>query len=207
NGYWSCHVPDARPGMRYRYRPDGRDQVFPDPASRYQPQGPHGPSQIIDPHAFAWSDGAWPGVARHGRVIYEMHIGTFTSEGTFCAALEKLPELAELGITVLEVMPVAEFDGAFGWGYDGVAHFAPYHHYGTPDDFRRFIDHAHGLGMAVILDVVYNHFGPSGCYHRQYADAYFSDRYECEWGEAINFDGQDAGPVREFFLANAAYWI
>lgn len=207
DGYWSCHVPEAKSGMLYRYRPDGQENMFPDPASRFQPQGPHGPSQIVDPRAFSWSDRHWQGVPRHGRVIYEMHIGTFTAEGTFLAALEKLPDLAELGITVLEVMPVAEFDGAFGWGYDGVALFAPYHHYGMPDDFRRFIDHAHELGMAVILDVVYNHFGPSGCYHRQYADAYFSDRYECEWGEAMNFDGQDAGPVREFFLANAAYWI
>ena len=206
-GYWSCHVPNAKAGMFYCFRLDGRECTFPDPASRYQPRGPHGPSQIVDPHRFEWSDQDWQGVARHGAVIYEMHIGTFTTEGSFRAAAEKLAELAALGITVLEVMPVAEFDGNFGWGYDGVALFAPYHHYGTPDDFRHFIDRAHALGMAVILDVVYNHFGPSGCYHRQYADAYFSERYECEWGDAINFDGEDAAPVREFFLSNAAYWI
>lgn len=127
--------------------------------------------------------------------------------GTFLAAADRLHELIDLGINVLEVMPVAEFDGSFGWGYDGVALFAPYHHYGTPDDFRSFVDRAHALGMGVILDVVYNHFGPSGCYHRQYADDYSTDRYECEWGDPMNFDGENAGPVREFFLANAAYWI
>ena len=145
--------------------------------------------------------------SREGQVLYEMHIGTFTQEGTFRAAAEALPALADLGITVLEVMPVAEFDGEFGWGYDGVTLFAPYHHYGSPDDFRYFVDRAHALGLAVILDVVYNHCGPSGCYLRQYAEGYFSERYECEWGDAINFDGEDAGPVREFFLSNAAYWI
>lgn len=206
-GYWSCYVPQAQAGMLYRFRLDGRDDNFPDPASRYQPQGPHGPSQIIDMQRFEWNDADWRGISRRDGVIYEMHIGTFTREGTFRAAAEKLDELAELGITVLEIMPVAEFDGSFGWGYDGVALFAPYHHYGTPEELCQLIDRAHGLGMGVILDVVYNHFGPSGCYHRQYADAYFSDGYQCEWGEALNFDGKDAGPVREFFLANAAYWI
>src|SRR5690606_25355868 len=142
-----------------------------------------------------------------GGVIYELHVGTFTGQGSFCAAAERLPDLAELGITVIEMMPVAEFDGKCGWGSDSVALFAPYPPYGTPDDLRFFINRAHALGMGVILDVVYNHFGPSGCYHRQYADAYFSERYQCEWGDAINFDGDDAGPVRHFFLANAAYWI
>lgn len=206
-GYWSAHVSGIGPGCLYGYKLDDDDKIYPDPASRYQPQGPHGLSLVVDDHRYVWNDSAWKGVSREGQVIYEMHIGSFTLEGTYRAAAQHLPDLAELGVTVIEVMPVAEFDGSFGWGYDGVALFAPYHHYGTPDDFRYFIDRAHVLGIAVILDVVYNHFGPSGCYHRLYAQAYFSDRYECEWGDALNFDGNDAGPVREFFLANAAYWI
>lgn len=206
-GYWTCHVSDAESGCLYGYRLDGSEKIYPDPASRFQPYGPHELSQVVDPNVFEWSDHEWTGVPREGCVVYELHIGTFTREGSFRTAVEKLPELAALGVTVIELMPVAEFDGRFGWGYDGVALFAPYHHYGSPDDLRYFIDRAHALDMGVILDVVYNHFGPSGCYHRQYADAYFSDRYECEWGDAVNFDGEDAGPVREFFLTNAAYWI
>ena len=136
-----------------------------------------------------------------------MHIGTFTPEGTWASAMRELPELAALGITVLEVMPVAEFPGRFGWGYDGVDFFAPTRLYGEPDDFRRFVDRAHALGMGVILDVVYNHVGPDGNYLKQFSEAYFTDRYSTDWGEAINFDGANAGPVREFFLANAGYWI
>jgi maltooligosyltrehalose trehalohydrolase len=207
NGYWNCLVTQAAPGDLYRFRLGDAPALYPDPASRFQPQGPHGPSQIVDAHGYEWADKERKGMPRHGCVVYEMHIGTFTQEGTFQAAAARLHELADLGINVLEVMPVAEFDGSFGWGYDGVALFAPYHHYGMPDDFRAFVDRAHALGMGVILDVVYNHFGPSGCYHRQYADDYFTDRYECEWGDPINFDGENAGPVRELFLANAAYWI
>lgn len=206
-GYWSAYVGHLGPGSLYGFRLDDDETIYPDPASRYQPQGPHGLSQVVDDLEYAWNDNAWKGVPSYDRVIYEMHIGSFTPEGSFRAAADKLPDLAELGITVIEVMPVAEFDGCFGWGYDGVALFAPYHHYGTPDEFRNFIDRSHTLGIAVILDVVYNHFGPSGCYHRLYADGYFSDRYECEWGDAINFDGKNSGPVREFFISNAAYWI
>lgn len=207
NGYLSCLVPAAGAGTLYRFRLDGRDCLYPDPASRYQPRGPHGPSQVIDPSSFAWSDAEWKGVFGRKQVIYEMHIGTFTPEGSFRAAAAELQELAELGITVVELMPVAEFDGGFGWGYDGVALFAPYHLYGTADDLRFFVDRAHALGIAVILDVVYNHCGPSGCYLRQFSDDYFSTRYRCEWGEALNFDGANAAPVREFFIANAGYWI
>ena len=162
---------------------------------------------MVDPRAFSWSDHAWPGVPREGQVIYEMHIGTFTAEGTWEAAIRELPALAEIGITLLEVMPVADFSGSFGWGYDGVNQFAPTRLYGPPDDFRRFVDRAHALGMGVILDVVYNHFGPDGNYLKQFAEEYFTDRYANEWGDAINFDGPGAGPVREFFLTNAAYWI
>jgi maltooligosyltrehalose trehalohydrolase len=206
DGYFSGLVPQARPGTLYRYRLDGGD-AYPDPASRYQPQGPHGPSEVVDPSAFPWTDASWPGVQLKGQVVYEMHLGTFTPEGTFAAAIKQLAALAELGITVLEVMPVAEFAGRFGWGYDGVDLFAPYHIYGPPDEFRRFVDRAHALGLGVILDVVYNHLGPDGCYLKQFAEDYFSPHYETEWGEPINFDGENAGPVREYYLANAGYWI
>ena len=136
-----------------------------------------------------------------------MHIGTLTREGTWAAAIEQLPALADVGITVLEVMPVAEFPGRFGWGYDGVDLYAPTRLYGTPDDFRRVVDRAPGLGLGVILDVVYNHLGPDGCYLGEFAKAYFTDRYKNDWGKALNFDGADAGPSREFFIANAGYWI
>jgi maltooligosyltrehalose trehalohydrolase len=204
-GYFSSIVPQAVHGTRYRFRLDGAE-AFPDPASRFQPEGPHGPSQVIDPARFHWSDAAWPGVSLRGQVMYELHTGTFTREGTWQAARRELPELARLGITAIELMPVADFPGRFGWGYDGVGWFAPAAIYGEPDDLRQFIDDAHSLGIAVILDVVYNHFGPDGNYLKQYSEAYFSSRYGNEWGEAINFDGADAGPVREFVCANAAYW-
>src|SRR5207249_4279725 len=141
------------------------------------------------------------------QVIYEMHIGTFTKEGTWAGAYELLPDLAQIGITLLEIMPVAEFPGNFGWGYDGTALFAPAHLYGTPDDFRAFVDRAHALGLAVVLDVVYNHLGPDGNYLKEFSEAYFTNRYANEWGEAVNFDGKDCQPVREFFVSNAAYWI
>ena len=204
-GYWSGFIPRARAGMQYRYRLDGGD--FPDTASRFQPDGPHGASQIIDPALFKWSDENWRGVPREGQVIYEMHIGTFTRGGTWTAAAAHLPHLAGLGVTLLEVMPVADFPGRFGWGYDGVNFFAPTRLYGEPDDFRRFVDRAHALGLGVILDVVYNHVGPDGNFMRPFAPHYFSERHKTEWGEALNFDGESSGPVRELFLANAGYWI
>ncbi|MFN0017636.1 MAG: malto-oligosyltrehalose trehalohydrolase [Pirellulaceae bacterium] len=206
NGYFAGFVPQARVGDFYRYRLDGKDE-FPDPASRFQPEGPHGPSQLVDPGAFPWRHDAWRKMTLPGQVIYEMHIGTFTSRGTWAAAAEKLPQLAELGITVMEIMPIADFPGEFGWGYDGVNMFAPSRLYGSPDDFRRFVDAAHGLDMGVILDVVYNHIGPDGNYLPQFSESYFSRSYKCDWGEALNFDDEFAGPVREFFVANAAYWI
>jgi maltooligosyltrehalose trehalohydrolase len=207
NGYASGLIDGVADGDLYRLRLDGGDALYPDPASRFQPEGPHGPSQLVDPRRFVWTDASWRGVPAGGPVIYEMHIGTFTRDGTWAAAMAELPALAELGITVLEVMPVAEFPGRFGWGYDGVDMFAPTRLYGQPDDFRRFVDGAHGLGLAVILDVVYNHFGPDGCYVREFSDTYISSTYENEWGDALNFDGPGSGPVREFFLANAACWI
>ena len=194
-------------GTNYRFRLDGAPDLYPDPVSRFQPDGPHGPSQVIDPNSCKWTDAAWSGAGLEGQVIYEMHIGTFTPEGSWEAATRELPELARLGITVLELMPVAEFPGRFGWGYDGVNLFAPTHLYGKPEDFRRFVNDSHGLGMGVILDVVYNHFGPDGNYLKAFSDAYFTDRYKNEWGEAINFDGPDSEPVRAYFLANAAYWV
>ena len=206
-GYFSGFVREARFAMGYRLRGDGGSEAWPDPASRFQPDGPHGPSEIVDPHAFRWSDAGWRGRRRDELVIYEMHIGTFTPEGTWEAAARELPALAELGITCLEVMPVADFPGRFGWGYDGVDLFAPTRLYGRPDDFREFIDRAHALGLAVILDVVYNHLGPDGNYLKQFSESYFTDRYKNEWGEAVNFDGPDSGPVREFVLANARYWV
>src|SRR6266550_2103864 len=206
-GYFSTQVAEARPGMRYRFRPDNSDQAYPDPASHFQPEGPHGPSEIIDSRVFRWTDAEWRGRRRDELVIYEMHIGTFTPDGNWQAAVGELPALAELGITCLELMPVADFPGQFGWGYDGVDLFAPTRLYGRPDEFRAFVDRAHGLGIAVILDVVYNHLGPDGNYLKCFSDSYFTDRYQNEWGEAVNFDGPDSGPVREFILANARYWI
>jgi maltooligosyltrehalose trehalohydrolase len=206
DGYHAVFVAGAGAGTRYRYRlGDGR--LAPDPASRFQPDGPHGPSEVIDPGTYRWADDGWAGVGTGRHVVYEMHIGTFTPAGTWRSALAELPRLAELGVTVLEIMPVAEFPGRFNWGYDGVAPFAPAHVYGRPDDFRAFVDGAHALGLAVILDVVYNHMGPDGCYMPVFAGAYFSDRYSTDWGDAINFDGPSSGPVRHFFLSNVEYWI
>ncbi len=206
-GYFSGAVSDAGDGSLYRFRLDGEAMLYPDPASRFQPEGPNGPSQVVDPSLFSWTDDNWRGVSLKGQIIYEMHIGTFTPGGTWVAASSELPELADAGITLLEIMPIAEFPGRFGWGYDGVDLFAPTRLYGTPDDCRRFIDRAHALGLGVILDVVYNHLGPDGNYLKQYAADYFTERYPCEWGEAINFDGANSEPVREFFISNARYWI
>jgi maltooligosyltrehalose trehalohydrolase len=198
-GYFSKLIAGARAGTRYRFRLGDGD--YPDPASRFQPDGPHGESEVVDPLAFKWRSSA-PRI--DDRIITEIHIGTFTPEGTFAAAIEKLPLLVDAGINTLEVMPIAEFPGHFGWGYDGVDLWAPARLYGTPDDVRRFVDAAHALGLAVILDVVYNHFGPDGCYVAKFTPAYFTKKYENEWGEAINFD--EPG-VRELMAENAAYWI
>lgn len=203
-GYFSGLVAEARPGMRYRIAVDSG--AFPDPASRFQPEGPHGPSQIVHSD-FKWTDGGWRGRPVKELVMYELHLGTFTREGTWRAAMEQLPELARLGITMIEMMPVADFPGAFGWGYDGVNFFAPCRLYGSPDDARAFIDRAHALGIAVIHDVVYNHFGPDGNYLREFSLDYFSKRYGNEWGEALNFDSENAHGLREMFITNARYWI
>ena len=205
-GYFSGVVREAGDRTLYRYRLDGGDS-FPDPVSRFQPEGPHGPSRVVDPGTFRWTDDGWRGLELKGQVLYELHLGTYTPEGTWEAAARELPELKALGITAVEVMPVADFPGRFGWGYDGVDLYAPCRLYGEPDDFRRFVDRAHAIGLGVILDVVYNHIGPDGAYHKQYAESYYSGRHKTEWGDALNFDGPDAGPVREFFIRNAGYWI
>lgn len=205
SGYFAGLVAQARAGVRYKLKLDG-EELCPDPASRYQPEGPHGSSEVVDADTFAWTDQNWPGIALPHQVIYEMHVGTFTQCGTWAGAMAELPALAKTGITVLELMPVAEFPGRFGWGYDGVQWFAPMHVYGKPDDFRQFVDRAHSLGMGVILDVVYNHLGPDGNYLPKFSPWYFCDK-ATDWGAAINYDGDLCGPVREFVISNAEYWI
>jgi maltooligosyltrehalose trehalohydrolase len=204
-GYFEVVHP-ASPGQRYRFRLDG-GEAFPDPCSRFQPEGPHGPSEIVDPAAFPWSDGDFPGLTIKGQVIYELHVGAYTPEGTFAALERELPALKDLGVTCLEVMPINTFPGRFNWGYDGVGLFAPCAVYGRPEEVKHFVDAAHRLGLGVILDVVYNHLGPSGNYLGQFARAYFSDRYPKEWGDPPNFDGERREPVRDFFLQNACYWV
>lgn len=207
-GYFSGLAAEAHSGDLYRLRLDGDPQLASaDPASRFQPQGPFGPSQVIDPSGFQWTDAAWPGIELAGQVIYEFHVGTFTPEGTWRAAREQLPELSRTGVTLLEMMPVADFPGDFGWGYDGVNHFAPTRLYGAPEDLRAFVDAAHAAGLGMILDVVYNHLGGVGNFLPQFSRYYASDRHKSEWGDAVNFDGPNAAPVREFVLANVRYWI
>jgi maltooligosyltrehalose trehalohydrolase len=207
DGYFSALAPTVGPGALYRFRLDGGEYLYPDPASRFQPDGPHGPSQVVDPRAYHWNDRDWRGIGPEGQVLYELHVGTFTREGTYDAAARELPVLKELGVTCIEVMPLCEFAGRWGWGYDGVDLFAPFHHYGDADALRRFIDRAHELGIAVILDLVYNHLGPDGNYLREFAEDYFDREHMTDWGEALNFDGENNAPVREFFVSNAVYWV
>ena len=204
---WFSRVVKGAPGSRYGFQLNRDPRVYPDPASRFQPDGAHGLSEVIDPFAYSWKDGSWRGLSLQGQVLYELHVGTFTAEGTWAAAARHLPRLKDLGITTIEMMPIAEFPGQFGWGYDGVCWFAPYHGYGRPDDLRRFVDDAHRHGLGVILDVVYNHLGPDGNYLGAFARDYFTDRYENEWGDALNFDGPHAEPVRELVLSSAEHWI
>lgn len=204
-GVWRATVEDVTPGLRYAYSLD-HGPLRPDPASHLQPDGVHGPSAVVDHAAFRWSDAAFRPPALADWVIYELHVGTFSPEGNFAGAIAKLPLLAELGVTVLEVMPVAAFPGARNWGYDGVAPYAVHAAYGGPEGFKCFVDAAHGLGMAVILDVVYNHLGPEGNYLREFGP-YFTAEHHTPWGEAVNYDGPNSAPVRDFVVANALHWI
>jgi len=206
SGWYELCTNRARVGSHYKFQL-GADQKVPDPASRFQPRDVHGPSEVIDPGSFKWQDSAWRGRPWEEAVIYELHVGTFTPEGTFAAAEQKLDYLAQLGVTAVELMPVADFPGTHNWGYDGVLPFAPDSQYGRPDDLKRLIQGAHARGLMVLLDVVYNHFGPEGNYLRAYAPQFFTDRHRTPWGEAINFDGADSRVVRDFFIHNALYWL
>jgi maltooligosyltrehalose trehalohydrolase len=204
-GLFEAFEPGVEAGALYRFLlPDGTK--VPDPASRHQPQDVHGPSEVIDPSVYAWT-ADWKGLSWDDAVLYELHVGAFTSEGTFSAAIAKLDHLARLGVTALEIMPVADFPGRRNWGYDGVYLYAPDSTYGRPEDFKALIDAAHQRGIAVLLDVVYNHFGAEGNYLSLYAPSFFTDRHKTPWGKAINYDGPDSAFVREFIIANALYWI
>jgi len=205
-GWFELRLDDAQPGLRYAYRIDG-GLVVPDPASRSNPDDVHRASQLVDPAAFDWSDGGWRGRPWHEAVIYELHIGCFTRQGSFRAAIERLDELVALGVTAIELMPVADFPGQRGWGYDGVLLYAPEAGYGSPDDLKQLVAAAHARGLMVLLDVVYNHFGPDGNYLHAYAGAAFFDpEVNTPWGAAIAFDGPQRGTVRDFFIHNALYW-
>lgn len=204
HGYYTCTVSDVENGDRYQYRIDG-DKERPDMGSRYQPEGVHGPSAFIDQH-FTWSDAGFVPPSLRNSVIYELHVGTFSEEGTFRGIVPHLQRLREMGVTTLQLMPIAEFPGGRNWGYDGVQLFAPNHDYGTPDDLRYLVNEAHRLGLAVMLDVVYNHLGPEGNYLWDYAP-YFTDRYQGAWGDSLNFDGEHSDAVRNHFLSNAIYWL
>ncbi|HEX8967143.1 MAG TPA: malto-oligosyltrehalose trehalohydrolase [Chloroflexota bacterium] len=206
NGVWSAVVPEAGPGTRYQYRLDGR-ATRPDPYSRSQPEGVHGPSEVIDPHAFQWHDAGWRGLPIRGLVIYQAHVGTATPDGTLDALAAHLPRLKKLGVRAVQLLPVAEFPGQRNWGYDGVDLFAVSRNYGGPQALKRFVDAAHGLGLGVILDVVYNHFGPDGNYLRDYAVDYFTDRHQTPWGAAINYDGPRSEFVRKLVIDNARFWL
>ncbi len=205
DGVWSALVPDARPGTRYRFVIG--DQSLPDPYSRSQPEGVHGPSEVVDPNAFVWHDAGWRGLAIEGLVIYQLHVGTATPEGTFDSLIDQLPRLSALGVNAVEPLPIAEFPGLRNWGYDGVDLFAVSRAYGGPEALKRFVDAAHDHGLGVLLDVVYNHCGPDGNFLRAYSPDYFTGRYDTPWGEAINFDGPGSDRVRQFVLDNARAWL
>jgi maltooligosyltrehalose trehalohydrolase len=206
SGWYRRTVSEARAGSRYGFRID-RNLVVPDPASRLQPNDVHRESVVVDPKSFEWTDEGWTGRPWEETVLYEVHVGTATPEGTYAGLMSKLEELREVGITAIELLPLAEFPGRRNWGYDGVLPFAPDAAYGTPDDLKRLIDRAHGLGLMVFIDVVYNHFGPAGNYLHAYAKTFFTERHQTPWGAGINFDGPDGGTVRDFFVHNAIYWL
>jgi maltooligosyltrehalose trehalohydrolase len=204
DGWLELVTDEARAGSRYRYRIDGETRV-PDPASRRNPQGVHGPSEVVDPQAFDWTDESWRPRPWRESVIYELHVGTFTPEGTFAGVARRLEHLQRLGVTTIEIMPIAEFPGSRGWGYDGVLPYAPASAYGTPEDLKSLVCAAHAHGIAVMLDVVYNHFGPEGNFLHLYAPQFFTDRHSTPWGSAMDFE--DCRPVRDFFIHNALYWL
>lgn len=204
-GYHKVFVPGIGEGNLYWIERDG--VRYPDPASRYQPRGVHGPSQIIDPTSYAWKDQDWAGLERESLVFYELHVGTFSAGGTFRGVQEKLTYLRELGVNAIELMPLADFPGRWNWGYDPAALFAPSRAYGTPNDLKELIDNAHQLGLAVFIDVVYNHFGPDGAYVLALTPEFLSTRHQTPWGPAINLDGEYSRGVRDFFIANARYWL
>jgi maltooligosyltrehalose trehalohydrolase len=207
DGGWFELITDAaKSGSHYHFRIDG-ERAVPDPASRFQPRDVHGPSEVIDPFAFEWRDQTWCGRRWEDAVIYELHVGAFTPAGTFSAVGERLDYLADLGITAVELMPVADFPGKRNWGYDGVFPFAPDSIYGRPEDLKELVQSAHERGIMVFLDVVYNHFGPEGNYLRSYAPQFFTDRHRTPWGDGINFDGPESRAVRNFFIHNALYWL
>ncbi|MCE3223706.1 MAG: treZ [Nitrospira sp.] len=206
SGYFEGFVEGLAADSRYFFVLD-RDKTRPDPASRYQPGGVHGASAVVDPHLFQWTDQGWRGAALRDYVMYELHVGTFTEAGTFDAIIPHLTYLKQdVGITAVELMPVAQFPGARNWGYDGAYPFAPQNSYGGPDGFKRLVNACHAQGLAVVLDVVYNHLGPEGNYLHDYGP-YFTDRYRTPWGQAINYDGRDSDPIRRYFISNALYWI
>jgi malto-oligosyltrehalose trehalohydrolase len=205
-GWFELVTGEARAGSRYRYRIDGKTEV-PDPASRSNPDDIHGPSEVIDAAAFEWDDDAWRGRPWHEAVVYELHVGTFSPEGTFAGVEKKLDHLAELGITAIELMPIADFPGKRGWGYDGVLQYAPESAYGRPEELKSLIAAAHRRGIAVMLDVVYNHFGPEGNYLHLYAPQFFTDKHQTPWGAAINFDSPGSRNVRDFYIHNTLYWL
>ena len=199
-------VAEAVPGTLYKYRLNG-DGVFPDPRSRYQPQGVHGPSMVVDPKAYAWQDASWGGIHPSEQVIYELHVGCFSEEGTYTGLSKRLPYLLDLGVTTIELMPIHDFPGRWNWGYDPAAYYAPSRAYGTCDELRAMVDEAHRLGLAVMLDVVYNHTGPDGCYLPAFCPEVFSERHHTPWGRAINLDGPGSAGVRRFFIENALSWL
>jgi maltooligosyltrehalose trehalohydrolase len=205
-GWFELLTGEARAGSRYRYRIDGKTEV-PDPASRRNPDDIHGPSEVIDPAAFEWDDDAWRGRPWHEAVVYELHVGTFSPEGTFAGVEKKLDHLVELGVTAIELMPIADFPGKRGWGYDGVLQFAPESAYGRPEELKSLIAAAHRRGIAVMLDVIYNHFGPEGNYLSVYAPQFFTDKHHTPWGAAINFDSPGSRNVRDFYIHNTLYWL
>lgn len=206
DGYFTADVPGIQPGAKYSFVVDGRGPL-PDPASRYQPEGVHGPSAVIDPNSYIWRDQQWSNIPLEKIVLYEVHIGAFTTEGTYQSAAARLPYLKDLGITAVELMPLSDFAGDRGWGYDGVAPFAPARCYGSPDDLRSFVDQAHQLGLAVFHDVVYNHFGPDGAYQGAFSSHYFTKHHHTPWGDGLNFDDHLNQPVRDYIIESALRWV